>query len=97
MIANPPRMTSLFEPKCVAVIGASTNPDKIGHRVLANIVAGGYAGKVIPVNPRGGEVLSLPVYPELTAEQVDRIADAVMVFLERNAEIRAEETVGHEL
>jgi dTDP-4-amino-4,6-dideoxygalactose transaminase len=43
------------------------------------------------------EALSIPVYPELTAEQVDRIADAVMVFLERNAEIRAEETVGHEL
>ncbi len=46
----------LFEPRNVAVIGASTNPVKIGYRVVQNIVSQGYKGGVYPVNPKGGVV-----------------------------------------
>ena len=55
-------MEFFFRPEGVAVIGASRNPRKIGHQVLRNIVEGGYGGKVYPVNPKGGEILGLPVY-----------------------------------
>ncbi len=52
----------LFEPKSVAIIGASHEPKKIGHTILGNLVNGGYKGKVYPVNPSGGEILGKKVY-----------------------------------
>ena len=47
----------MFEPRGVAVIGASDNPKKIGHSIVSNIIEGGYKGGLYPVNPKGGEVL----------------------------------------
>ncbi len=57
-----PNIKYLFEPKSVAVIGASENPGKIGHIIVKNIVEAGYQGKLYPVNPRGGEVLGHRIY-----------------------------------
>ncbi len=56
----------LFRPRSVAVIGASRSPDKIGSKILANLAAGGYAGRLIPVNPSGGEMMGLAVAPRVT-------------------------------
>lgn len=58
-------MKYLFEPRGVAIIGASQTPGKIGYRVVENIVVGGYKGKIYPINPRGGELLGLPVYKRM--------------------------------
>lgn len=55
------KITPFFEPHSVAVIGASATPGKPGHEVIRNILANGYTGKVYLVNPRGGELLGLPV------------------------------------
>ena len=55
----------LFEPETVAVIGASHDPKKIGHTILNNLISGGYKGRVYPVNPAGGEILGLRVYPSI--------------------------------
>ena len=52
-----PDIRLLFEPRGVAVIGASDNPGKIGYNIVSNIKLGGYRGRVFPVNPKGGEVL----------------------------------------
>jgi len=57
----------LFEPRGVAVIGASQNSAKIGYRIVENIVQRGYKGQIYPINPKGGEVLGLKVYPDLSA------------------------------
>lgn len=43
------------------------------------------------------ECLSIPLYPELTAEQVDRVADVILEFMGGKAKVEAEEAVGHEL
>ncbi|MBD3349486.1 MAG: acetyl CoA synthetase, partial [Candidatus Eisenbacteria bacterium] len=56
-----PDVSRLFNPRSVAVIGASGNESKIGHKILSNILTGGYDGRVYPVNPKGGEILGLPV------------------------------------
>ncbi len=61
----------LFEPKSVAVIGASSDPHKIGYKVLSNIIYGGYHGKVYPVNPKGGEILDLKVYKRVAEIEGD--------------------------
>ncbi len=58
-------MSLLFEPKSVAIIGASSKPGKIGYSVVRNIKQGGFRGKIYPVNPQGGEILGTRVYPNI--------------------------------
>lgn len=50
-------LKSLLEPKSIAVIGASRDPAKIGHVILKNLVEGGFAGQVYPVNPSAEVIL----------------------------------------
>ncbi len=52
----------LFYPKSVAVIGASRTTGKVGHEVLSNLVGGGFAGRIVPVNPAADKVMGLPCY-----------------------------------
>ncbi|GAA1114505.1 acetate--CoA ligase family protein [Kribbella jejuensis] len=58
-------MTRIMKPRAVAVIGASNEDGKIGNSVMKNLVNGGYAGDIYPVNPRGGEVLGLKAFPSV--------------------------------
>ncbi len=53
---------AMFEPKSVAVIGASRRESSVGHAVLANLINGGFPGKVFPVNPKAEEILGLTCY-----------------------------------
>ena len=55
-------LKELFKPSSLAVIGASSNPAKIGHEVLRNIIESGYKGRIFPVNPRTPEILGLKTY-----------------------------------
>ncbi|MHA1488283.1 MAG: acetate--CoA ligase family protein [Promethearchaeota archaeon] len=63
----------LFEPASVAIIGASSNSDKIGNEILRNILEGGFNGKVFPINPNYTEILGLKTYPSIidVPESVD--------------------------
>ncbi len=72
-MTNAANIQYLFEPRSVAVIGASADAGKIGHSVLKNMQQGGYRGALYPVNPRGGMILNLPVFEDITAirEEVD--------------------------
>jgi acetate---CoA ligase (ADP-forming) len=56
---------SIFQPKSVAVIGASTAPGKLGHDILANLKNGGFAGPLYPINPKAEEILGLKVYKSI--------------------------------
>ena len=53
-----------FEPASVAVIGASSDPNKLGHAVLKNLIEGGFAahGKVYPINLNTKEILGYKAY-----------------------------------
>lgn len=53
-------LDALFSPRSVAVLGASRNPAKLGHRLLKNVREGGFAGPLYPVNPSGEAILGLP-------------------------------------
>jgi len=74
-------LNSFFKPKSVAVIGASTNPVKLGHAVLKNLVDGGYAefGKIYPINLKAEEILSHKAYPSVL-DVPDQIDLAVIVI-----------------
>ena len=52
---------AFFAPRTVAIIGASAAPGKIGHSVVANMLAAGFKGRLYPVNPKGGSIEGLPV------------------------------------
>ncbi|MBH1962980.1 MAG: acetate--CoA ligase family protein [Comamonadaceae bacterium] len=61
-------LTALFEPTSVAILGASSDAERIGGRVLRFLVEAGYKGKIYPVNKSGAaEVQGLPAYPSVTA------------------------------
>lgn len=47
---------SFFNPRGVAVIGASSDPGKLGYAVARNLIEGGYRGAVHLVNPKGGKL-----------------------------------------
>ena len=64
---NKAAIDKLMKPKSVAVIGASAQPGKIGYTVLVNLIKGGYQGKIYPINPTATEILSLKVYPSVSA------------------------------
>jgi len=78
-IAPKRDLTKLYKPDSIAVIGASGTPGKAGYTVLNNILVNGYKGKVYPVNPRGGEIMGLPVCSSI-AELPDGVDLAVIVI-----------------
>lgn len=53
-------LDAIFTPASVAVVGASTNPEKYGYQILKNILDAGFRGKVYPVNPKADRILDLP-------------------------------------
>jgi acetate---CoA ligase (ADP-forming) len=55
----------LLRPKSVAIVGASTEKNKVGNNVLENIIAGGFAGDIYPVNPKAEEILGKRCYRSL--------------------------------
>ena len=85
-------MRSLFEPRAIAVIGASANPEKIGYRIVENVVRSGYQGGVFPINPRGGEILGLRVYTTLA--EVEEEVDVAVIAIPAARVIDAVEACG---
>ena len=57
-MASP--LSPLFRPSRVAVVGASSNPEKMGYQILRNIREAGYSGEILPVNPKGETILGIP-------------------------------------
>ncbi|MBM4081624.1 MAG: acetyl CoA synthetase, partial [Planctomycetes bacterium] len=45
-------LDQFFNPKSVAVIGASREEGKVGHDIMKNLLQNGFAGKVYPINPK---------------------------------------------
>ncbi len=58
-------LDAVFDPKSVAVIGASSTFGKWGQIILSNIVAGKFQGKIFPVNPKEKIICGLPVYKHI--------------------------------
>ncbi len=63
----------ILYPRSVAVIGASSSFGKWGQLILSNIVAGGFEGKIFPVNPREASLCGLKCYKDISeiTEEID--------------------------
>jgi acetyl coenzyme A synthetase (ADP forming)-like protein len=55
-------MNRMMRPNAVAVIGASDQDGKIGNSVMKNLINGGYAGEIYPINPKADEILGKKAY-----------------------------------
>ncbi len=60
-------LDAIFQPRAIAIIGASQDPTKIGGRPVHLLQRFGYPGAILPVNPRATEVQGLPAYPSVDA------------------------------
>jgi acetate---CoA ligase (ADP-forming) len=73
----------VFSPRSIAVVGASRDPRSIGFALLHNLVLGGFAGPIYPVNPKARSIHSLPCHPDLGS--LPEAPDLVVVLVPRDA------------
>ncbi|MEN6317308.1 MAG: acetate--CoA ligase family protein [Syntrophaceae bacterium] len=76
-------MKRIFSPKGIAIIGASSDPSKLGYSTVKNIIDGGYTGKIYPINPKADEILGLKCYRNVQ-EIPDQVDVAVIVIPAKN-------------
>ena len=80
-------LEKFFEPKSVAVIGASATPHKAGNDVVQNILANQYQGALYLVNPKGGEILGQKVHH--TIQELPDGIDLGIIILPAEANAQA--------
>ena len=81
----------IFRPRSVAVIGASTDPKKLGGLPIYFTKKRGYKGKLFPVNPGASEVQGLPAFPSLRA--IGEPVDCAVVAVPANLALKAMEDI----
>ncbi|MEJ1975828.1 MAG: CoA-binding protein [Acetobacteraceae bacterium] len=56
----------MLHPRSVAVYGASDSREKFGGRIMHFLVQHGFAGEIVPINPRRAEICGRRAYPRVT-------------------------------
>ncbi|MDM5060496.1 bifunctional acetate--CoA ligase family protein/GNAT family N-acetyltransferase [Aeromonas rivipollensis] len=62
---KPSGLDRLFKPQSIAVIGASSDPQKAGHVVIRHLLAGQFKGPILPVSPHCRAVAGVLAYPDI--------------------------------
>jgi acetyl coenzyme A synthetase (ADP forming)-like protein len=70
-------LAAFFEPRSVAVIGASARRGTIGGELFRNVIAGDFDGAAYPVNPKGQPVGGVPAYRSV--EEIPPLVDLAVV------------------
>jgi len=74
---------SFLLPSSVAIVGAADRMTSSGGAVFRNLVRSGFSGRIVPVNPKGGTLLDLPVARSLS--EVTPPCDLVVVVVRPDA------------
>ena len=61
-----PDLGPLLNPSAVAILGASSDPARIGGRPLRYMLEAGFAGPIYPINPNRETVQGLKAYPDIS-------------------------------
>lgn len=72
-------IAKLLSPRSVAVIGASADPKKTTGRPVAYLQKHGFAGRIMPVNPKVERIGDLPCYPDVAS--LPEVPDVAVVLL----------------
>jgi acyl-CoA synthetase (NDP forming) len=73
------KLKLIFEPRSIAFLGATDNQTKWGFRIFANIVFGGYQGRLYPINPTKEEILGKKVYK--TVAELPEVPDLAVIAI----------------
>ncbi len=73
---------SFFNPKSVAIVGASRQKGKVGYEILSNMVQAGYKGKIFPINPNAEAIDGIKCYPDL--KSIGEVPDLVIIIVPAN-------------
>ncbi|MHA1785385.1 MAG: acetate--CoA ligase family protein [Candidatus Helarchaeota archaeon] len=68
-----------YNPKSIAIYGASNNPQRFGTMIIANLIFSGYEGKIYPLHPREKTVFNLPAFVDI--DSVPETVDLVLMVL----------------
>ena len=72
-------LDKFFNPKSVAIVGASRQKGKVGYEILRSMLDAGFPGKIFPVNPQAEEVENLKCYPDLPS--IGQAPDLVVIVV----------------
>lgn len=72
-------LQALLQPRSLAVIGASSAPEKYGYIILKNIIDAGFKGTIYPINPKAEEILGLKCYPNVGS--LDVAVDLAVIII----------------
>ncbi|MCW4031645.1 MAG: acetate--CoA ligase family protein, partial [Candidatus Bathyarchaeota archaeon] len=70
-------LDKIFDPKSIALVGASDETGSVGYTLMKNLLDFGYKGKVYPVNIRKNEILGLRTYK--TVHQLPETVDLAVI------------------
>ncbi|RQW64476.1 bifunctional acetate--CoA ligase family protein/GNAT family N-acetyltransferase [Vibrio viridaestus] len=70
-------LSGLFSPQSIAVVGASNRPNRAGKIVMSNLLASGFDGPIMPINPFYSSVCGVLTYPDIASLPV--IPDIVIL------------------
>jgi acyl-CoA synthetase (NDP forming) len=77
-----PLIDFFFEPKGIAVVGATVEPYHGGHHLVENLTHG-YQGPIYPVNPKYSDVSGLKCYPKIS--DIEGPLDLALIFVPAKA------------
>ena len=72
-------LEKFFNPKSVAIVGASHQKNKVGYEILKNMIDAGYEGKIFPINPNTQPIEGLKCYPDL--KSIGKTPDLVIIIV----------------
>ena len=72
-------LDKFFNPKSVAIVGASRQKGKVGYEILRSMLDAGFPGKIFPVNPQAEEVENLKCDPDLPS--IGQAPDLVVIVV----------------
>ncbi|KAA9397402.1 CoA-binding protein [Haloarcula sp. CBA1130] len=87
------RLSTLFAPERVAVVGATDSEGSVGHAVTTNLLDS-FAGEVVAVNPNKETVLGLPCYDNLAGLEDPGSVDVAVVVVPPTVAVEVIENAG---
>lgn len=75
-------LNHFFEPRSVAIVGASRQTGKVGYEILAGLLKAGFSGEIFPVNPTADEIQGQKAYPNL--KSIGQTPDLAILVVSAN-------------
>ena len=72
-------LDKFFNPKSVAIVGASRQKGKVGYEILHSMIEAGFPGAIYPVNSQADEMEGLKCFPSLTA--IGKVPDLAVLVI----------------